>query len=95
MCCVVVAERHGLSSDRFAQICARLQGALDDDLVARNALLHKDLIAFDGHGFQVRALPPKPGRTPPRPLHSPQPMAHADPAPIGHILRNSLGADHD
>jgi hypothetical protein len=63
--------------------------------VARNALIHKDLIAFDGHVFQVLALPHNPVLTPQRPLHSTQQMAHADPATIRQIIRDSLGADHD
>ena len=92
---VLVADRNGLSYDSFDKICSLLQCALHDDLVARNALIHKDLIAFDGHVFQGLALPPKPVLTPQRLLHSTQQMAHADPATIRQIIRNSLGADHD
>jgi hypothetical protein len=92
---VVVADRNGLSYYSFDKICSLLQCALDDYLVARNALIHKDLIAFDGHVFQVLALPPKPVLTPQRPLHNTQHMAHADPATIRQIIRHSLGADHD
>jgi hypothetical protein len=92
---VLVADRNGLSYYSFDKICSLLQCSLDDYLVARNALIHKDLIAFDGHVFQVLALPPKPVLMPQRLLHSMQQMAHADPATIRQIIRNSLGADHD
>ena len=92
---ILVADRNGLSYYSFDKICSLLQCSLDDYLVARNALIHKDLIAFDGHVFQVLALPHKPALTPQRPLHSTQQMAHADPATIRQIIRDSLGADHD
>src|SRR6188474_2738005 len=54
---ILVADRNGLSYDSFDKICSLLQCSLDDYLVARNALIHKDLIAVDGHVFQVLALP--------------------------------------
>jgi hypothetical protein len=92
---VLVADRHGLSYYSFDKICALLQLALDDYLLARNALIKKDLIAFDGHLFQVLSLPPRPVLQPPTPLHSAQQLAQADPATIRQIIRNSLGADHD
>ena len=87
--------RHGLSYYSFDKICVLLQLSLDDYLLARNALIKKDLVAFDGHLFQVLSLPPTPVRQPAEPLHSAQHMAQADPATIRQIIRNSLGADHD
>ena len=92
---VLVADRPGLSYYSFDKICTLLQCALDDSLVARNALIHKDLMAFDGHLFQGLSLPPKPVLQPVRPLHSAQHMAQADPATIRQSIRNSLGANHD
>jgi hypothetical protein len=92
---VLVADRNGLSYDSFDKICGLLQLSLDDYLIARNALIKKDLIAFDGHLFQVLSLPPTPVLQPAPPLHSAQSMAQADPATIRQIIRNSLGADHD
>ena len=92
---VLVADRNGLSYYSFDKICALLQLSLDDYLVARNALIKKDLIAFDGHLFQVLALPLRPVLQPPTPLHSAQQMTQADPATIRQIIRNSLGATHD
>jgi hypothetical protein len=92
---VLVADRHGLSYYSFDKICALLQLSLDDYLIARNALIKQDLIAFDGHLFQVLSLPPRPVLQPPTPFHSAQQMAQADPATIRQLIRNSLGADHD
>ena len=92
---VLVADRNGLSYYSFDKLCALLQLSLDDYLLARNALIKQDLIAFDGHLFQVLSLPLTPVRQPARPLHSAPHMAQADPATIRQIIRNSLGADHD
>ena len=92
---VLVADCNGLSYYSFDKICALLQLSLDDYLLARNALIKQDLIAFDGHLFQVLSLPLTPVRQPARPLHSAPHMAQADPATIRQIIRNSLGADHD
>jgi hypothetical protein len=92
---VLVADRNGLSYYSFDKICALLQLSLDDYLLARNALIKKDLIVFDGHLFQVLSLPLTPVCQPARPLHSAPHMAQADPATIRQIIRNSLGADHD
>lgn len=92
---VLVADRNGLSYDSFDKRCALLPLALDDDLLARHALIKQDRIAFDGHLLQVLARPPTPVRQPARPLHSAQHLAHADPATIRQSIRNSLGADHD
>jgi hypothetical protein len=92
---VLVADRNGLSYYSFDKIGALLQLSLDDYLLARNALIKQDLIAFDGHLFQVLSLPLTPVRQPARPLHSAPHMAQADPATIRQIIRNSLGADHD
>ena len=92
---VLVADRNGLSYYSFDKICALLQLSLDDYLLTRNALIKQDLIAFDGHLFQVLSLPLTPVRQPARPLHSAPHMAQSDPATIRQIIRNSLGADHD
>lgn len=48
--------------------------------MARNRLIDKDLIAFDGRLFQVLSLPPKPARGAKRLLRSPEDMAGRDPA---------------
>jgi hypothetical protein len=55
---VLVADRDGLSYYSFDKICTLLKVSLDDSLIARNALIKKDRIAFDGHLLQVLSLPP-------------------------------------
>lgn len=92
---VLVGDRNGLSYYSYGKICTLLQFSLDDYIVARNALIHKDLIAFDGHLFQVLSLPPTPVREQPRPLQNPSQMEQADPATIRRLIRDSLGADDD
>ena len=92
---VLVADRHGLSYYSFDKICTLLQLSLDDYLAARNALIQQDLIAFDGHLFQVLSLPVTPVRLPHTLLHSAPQMAQADPATIRRLIRDSLGANYD
>lgn len=92
---VLVADRNGLSYYGYDKICTLLRFTLDDYLVARNALIEKDLIAFDGHLFQVLSLPDKPVRVSPFSLSTPEDMQHGDPAAIRQIIRQSLGVDDD
>ena len=83
---VLVADRNGLSYYSFDKLCALLQLSLDDYLLARNALIKQDLIAFDGHLFQVLSLPLTPVRQPARPLHSAPHMAHVKPGNTEEIV---------
>ena len=57
---VLASDRHGLSYYAYDTICSLLRFTGDDYIEARNSLLQKDLIAFDGTLFQVLDLPPKP-----------------------------------
>jgi len=57
---VLAADRYGLSYYSYDKICSLLGFSVDDYVEARNGLLQKDLIAFDGTIFQVLDLPPKP-----------------------------------
>jgi len=92
---VLVADRSGLSYYSFDKICCLLQISIDEYIVARNALIHKDLIAFDGHLFQVLSLPPRVLIPPTKPLKTQQDMEEADAASIRQIIVRSLGGDHD
>ncbi|MDY6791757.1 MAG: hypothetical protein SWH54_10880 [Thermodesulfobacteriota bacterium] len=56
---VLVSDRYGLSYYAYDSICSLLQLTLEDYIAARNSLLKKDLIAFDGTLFQVLELPAK------------------------------------
>ena len=57
---VIVADRNGLSFYGYDKICTLLELSLDEYLQARDCLMKKDLIAFDGTVFQVLELPSKP-----------------------------------
>jgi hypothetical protein len=92
---ILVADRHGLSYYSFDKICSLVELSLDDYVLARNALIHKDLIAFDGHLFQVLSLPPKPVTSPKPPLTHPHQMAQADPATSRGLIRDALGVRDD
>lgn len=92
---VLVADRNGLSYYGYDKLCTLLRFTLDDYLVARNALIDKDLIAFDGHLFQVLSLPPAPVREPTTTLHCLDEFEAADPATIRRLIRDSLGAHDD
>ena len=56
----LVSDRHGLSYYAYDSICTFLQITLDQYIEARNSLIDKDLISFDGSLFQVLSLPEKP-----------------------------------
>ncbi|MBS4069623.1 MAG: helix-turn-helix domain-containing protein [Sulfurimonas sp.] len=55
----LAADRHGLSYYSYDKICKLLNLDLDDYILARDGLIKKDLIAFDGTLFQVLSLPQK------------------------------------
>lgn len=57
---VLAANRDGVSFYHYDRICSILEMVVDDYVNARNGLLAKDLLAFDGSRFQVLSLPPKP-----------------------------------
>ncbi|MBW1863612.1 MAG: helix-turn-helix domain-containing protein [Deltaproteobacteria bacterium] len=57
---ILVSDRNGLSFYSYDSICSLLQITADQYIDARNALIKKDLIAFDGTVFQILDLPKKP-----------------------------------
>jgi len=56
---ILAADRHGLSYYSCDRICSFLQLSVDQYIVARDGLIKKDMIAFDGTLFQVLELPQK------------------------------------
>jgi len=56
---VIVSDKNGLSYYSYDRICTILEMDIDEYIEARNALIAKDLLAFDGTLFQVLELPGK------------------------------------
>ena len=54
---IMAADRYGLSFYSCNSICTLLGLTVDQYLKARDGLIEKDLIAFDGTIFQVLSLP--------------------------------------
>ena len=78
---ILVSDRNGLSFYSYDSICSLLQITADQYIDARNALIKKDLIAFDGTIFQVLDLPLKPIR--------PLPPKN-DQATVAQLIQHSL-----
>ncbi len=89
---VLVSDRQGLSFYSYDKLCSLLALSLDDYLQARDGLIQKDLIAFDGTIFQVLSLPERLAWTPSSLLRTPADMKRKDPATIDHICRQAFGA---
>ena len=86
---ILVSDRNGLSFYSYDAICTLLQLTLDTYIEARNGLIDKDLIVFDGTLFQVLQLPPKPMEG-----SGPDPAAGSNrtdnPSALSTIIRQSL-----
>jgi len=56
---VLAGDRNGISFYSYDKICTLLQMQLERYIMARDDLIKKDLVAFDGTLFQVLDLPQK------------------------------------
>ena len=88
-------DRFGVSFYSYDRIITLLHLRLDEYIHARDALIAKDLIAFDGHLFQVLSLPEAPVFPPVRLLKTPDDMLEKDPATIHRTICEALGKDPD
>jgi hypothetical protein len=88
---VIVADRNGLSYYCYDKICSLLQITVDDYILARNLLIEKDLIAFDGSLFQVLSLPQKPPSSSASVLKTAKDMQTHDSATIHQLIANCFG----
>ena len=61
---VLAADRYGLSFYSYDRICSSLRMTLEQYTAAREGLIEKDLIAFDGTLYQVLSLPASPAQGP-------------------------------
>ena len=89
---VLTADRRGLSWYGYDKICSLLAISLEEYLWARDSLIDRDLIAFDGRLFQVLSLPERPSQR--RPLQGADDMRHSDPATVRRLIAASLGGNH-
>jgi hypothetical protein len=87
---ILVGDRKGLSYYSYDKIVSLLKIAVDDYIFARNELIEKDLIAFDGSLYQVLSLPESPVRDTQGPITDIDEMKQRDPATIACLLRSAL-----
>jgi len=86
---VLSGDRNGLSFYSYDKICTLLQMSLDQYIQARNGLMEKDLIAFDGTIYQVLSLPKQPVKK--SALSSRQiPMRATSTQQLGQIIKGVL-----
>ena len=87
---VLVGDRQGLSYYSQDRLCIMLRLSLDEFIAARNGLIEKSLIAFDGFMFQVLSLPKKPVDVPQQPLKTDDDFKNGDPLTIRKLATESL-----
>jgi hypothetical protein len=92
---VMVADRNGLSYYSYDRICTLLRICVDEYILARDALIDNDLIAFDGSLFQVLSLPENNVLFSLTALKNREEMGQYDPATIHNLIIRSLGKGHD
>ena len=87
---VLAGDRNGVSFYTYERICSILESTVDHYIAARNGLIHKDLIAFDGTRFQVLSLPANPVYQAQQPLTDDEDFHRHDPATVRQIIQRSL-----
>ena len=87
---VLVGDRQGLSYYSQDRLCIMLRLSLDEFITARNELIEKSLIAFDGFMFQVLSLPERPVGVSQKPLKTDDDFESGDPLTIRKLVTESL-----
>jgi hypothetical protein len=87
---VLVGDRYGLSYYSQDRLCTMLKTTFDDFIQARNGLINKSLIAFDGFMFQVLSLPEYPVKIMSKPLTTEQDFLNNDPLTIRQYMEQQL-----
>ena len=85
----LVSDRYGLSFYSYDAICSLLEISLEQYIEARDHLIKKDLIAFDGTLFQVLALPEKPLLNP-KPKPDRRRCRKQNPTPMSQLIIHAL-----
>ncbi len=87
---IIVSDRNGLSYYSYDRMCTLLRISVDDYILARNALIDQDMIAFDGYLFQVLSLPEEAIRPVSRILKTQEQMQEHDPATVGQLTLDAF-----
>lgn len=90
----LAADRCGVSFYHYDRICSLMMLSIDDYLRARNGLIRKDLLAFDGTRFQLLSLPVEPVTEEAVALAGQHELEEHDPATIRMLIRESLETEH-
>lgn len=85
---VLASDPSGLSFYHYDTLCSLLRMSVERYVTARNVLIDKDLVAFDGTRFQVLSLPKRPAPT--KLLRTPEDFEDEDGATIRTLVRRSL-----
>jgi len=86
---VLAGDRRGMSFYHYDKLCSLLNISVERYLCARNSLIDKDLIAFDGTWFQVLELSSKPPSGP-QPLRTIEELELHDSATVRAQIEQSL-----
>jgi hypothetical protein len=87
---IIVADRNGLSYYSYDKICTLLRISVDEYILARNALIDQNLMAFDGYLFQVLSLPKGVTRPVSKTLRSQEQMEEHDPATVRQLTLDAF-----
>jgi hypothetical protein len=90
---VLAGDRNGVSFYHYDSICSLLEVTLESYLDVRNALIQKDLIAYDGTRTQVLSLPAQPVFTTRTALRDATELERHDPATIRARILDALSSD--
>lgn len=91
---VLAGNRAGVSWYSYDRICQILGITLDEYIDARNGLIAKDLIAFDGRLFQVLSLPEK-SVIPANTLGASENMKYRSPDEVLRLLEKAMGGKYE
>lgn len=92
---LLAGDRCGVSFYHYDSLCSLLEMPLEVFLDARNGLIDKDLVAYDGTRFQVLSLPARPVVKARRPVTTADDLEDDDPATVRSLALRSLHRDGD
>ncbi len=89
---VLAGDRYGISFYHYDRLSSLLQMPVETFLTARDGLIDKDLIAFDGRRYQVLSLPARHIPSTSRALRA-EDFEDEDGATIHTVIKRSLGIE--